>query len=450
MTDLPVGWREAQLADWGVSLQPGFASGQHHRDASGVQHLRPMNITRDGNLDLTDAKFVSDESERRVRAGDVLFNNTNSPTLVGKTAFVGVAGDFAYSNHMTRLRPRQDVLDGRFLARQLHWRWSTGFFEAICSNHVNQASVSSKRLAQVGVSAPPLPEQRRIVAILEEHLTSLEDAERQLGSACQRLRGLRDRTVRDALTGTSVPGPRQPAVLPDVGTNDGHLVSLPAGWAWARLGEVAEVVGGVTKDVKKQSDPGLPEVPYLRVANVQRGRIDLTQVTKIRVPRARAAALTLRPGDILLNEGGDRDKLGRGWVWEGQIDGCIHQNHVFRARLTDHGLDPYFVSWTTNSFGGGWAERNGKQSVNLASISLSKIRQMPVIVPPPGVAKAVAAKLADDMDSFDRLESEVVRAQTRAGQLRRSLLAAAFSGNLTGRSSDTDIIEDLADQEEAS
>jgi len=379
-----------------------------------------------------------------VHSGDTVFS-TVRPYLE-KIAFIDSSLDNEFaSTGFCVLRPTPD-LEPRFL---FYFASSKGLLDQVLpmQKGVSYPAVLDREVRGCTIPVPPLPEQRRIVAILEAHLTRLEDAERQLGSACQRLRGLRDRTVRDALTGTSVPGPRQPAVLPDVGTNDGHLVSLPAGWAWARLGEVAEVVGGVTKDVKKQSDPGLPEVPYLRVANVQRGRIDLTQVTKIRVPRARAAALTLRPGDILLNEGGDRDKLGRGWVWEGQIDGCIHQNHVFRARLTDHGLDPYFVSWTTNSFGGGWAERNGKQSVNLASISLSKIRQMPVIVPPPGVAKAVAAKLADDMASFDRLESEVVRAATRAGQLRRSLLAAAFSGQLTGRSSDTDIIEDLADEE---
>src|SRR5690349_7635001 len=106
------------------------------------------------------------------------------------------------------------------------------------------------------------------------------------------------------------------------------LPSIPSSWAWTTLGEIAEVVGGVTKDTKKQSDPALPLVPYLRVANVQRGRIDLRSVAEIRVPSATAERLRLRPGDVLLNEGGDRDKLGRGWIWEGQLSECIHQNHV--------------------------------------------------------------------------------------------------------------------------
>ena len=118
------------------------------------------------------------------------------------------------------------------------------------------------------------------------------------------------------------------------------LFPIPASWAWTTLGEIAEVVGGVTKDTKKQSDPALPEMPYLRVANVQRGYLDLREITKIRVPESTLAKLRLLPGDVLLNEGGDRDKLGRGWVWDGQIPNCIHQNHVFRARLPEETASP--------------------------------------------------------------------------------------------------------------
>ena len=159
--------------------------------------------------------------------------------------------------------------------------------------------------------------------------------------------------------------------------------------------------------------------------------------------------MALHPGDVLLNEGGDRDKLARGWVWQGQIDGCIHQNHVFRARITERRLDPYFLSLTTNSLGAPWAERNGKQSVNLASISLSMIKKMPVIVPPNGVAVRVVQKIREERESFDRLQRSIDEAVARSSRLRRALLAAAFSGRLTGHGSDRDVIEELAEEESA-
>jgi type I restriction enzyme S subunit len=131
-------------------------------------------------------------------------------------------------------------------------------------------------------------------------------------------------------------------------------------------------------------------------------------------------------------------------VWEGQIHHCIHQNHVFRARLHEPRLDPYFLSWTANTFGGRWAERNGKQSVNLASISLSMIRKMPVIVPPDGEAQRIVALLREQLESYDRLESALTNSRNRGTALRRSLLAAAFSGRLTGQSSDLDLAEEMA------
>ena len=204
------------------------------------------------------------------------------------------------------------------------------------------------------------------------------------------------------------------------------------------------MVGGVTKDSKKQGDPSFVEVPYLRVANVQRGRLNLDTVTHIRVDPAKAKALRLREGDVLLNEGGDRDKLARGWVWEGQINDCIHQNHVFRARVHEQRLDPYFLSFTANTFGGQWAERNGKQSVNLASISLSMIRKLPVIVPADREAQRIVALLREQLGSYDRLESAVMKSRHRGSSLRRSLLAAAFSGQLTGKGNDCHQVQDMA------
>src|SRR5207237_1118994 len=132
------------------------------------------------------------------------------------------------------------------------------------------------------------------------------------------------------------------------GVADG-MNRVPEHWRWTRLSEIAEIVGGVTKDAKREARSGLVEVPYLRVANVQRGYLDLTNVKTVRVTVEEVEALRLRKGDLLFNEGGDRDKLGRGWIWSGEIDPCIHQNHVFRARLLDADLDPRFVSWYANT-----------------------------------------------------------------------------------------------------
>ena len=158
-------------------------------------------------------------------------------------------------------------------------------------------------------------------------------------------------------------------------------------WEWTTLDEIAEVKGGITKDSKREAHAEFDEFPYLRVANVQRGYLDLSEITTIRADRRKAQRLVLRPGDILFNEGGDRDKLGRGWVWEGQIEDCIHQNHVFRARLVDDRFDPYFVSLHANSWGQKWFESHGKQTTNLAITEPHNAE----VVPCPGSFRASTA-----------------------------------------------------------
>jgi type I restriction enzyme S subunit len=361
-----------------------------------------MNVSRDGRIDLETVKYVEDGADIRIQLGDVLFNNTNSPELVGKTAFFDRAGDWAYSNHMTRLRPSREI-DGQFLAIQLHWLWMTGFYKTILNNHVNQASVATKNLlANVRVVVPPHAEQRRIVAAIEEHLSRLDAAVGLVRNAASRLDGLRGSVIDSAFV---------------------------ASWPRVPLGEIAEVVGGVTKDSKRQEDPGLVEVPYLRVANVQRGFLDLETVTPIRVSPKRAAKLELRPGDVLFNEGGDRDKLGRGWVWSGEIPGCIHQNHVFRARLRD-GFDPRFVSWWGNSFGREWFWVHGRQTTNLASMSLSTLKAFPVPAPPLDDQRAAVAEIERRLSALDHLAHVIGALQARAARLRQSILARAFWGEL--------------------
>jgi type I restriction enzyme S subunit len=210
------------------------------------------------------------------------------------------------------------------------------------------------------------------------------------------------------------------------------LFPIPASWAWTTLGEIAEVVGGVTKDTKKQSDPALPEVPYLRVANVQRGYLDLREITKIRVPESTLAKLRLQPGDVLLNEGGDRDKLGRGWVWNGQIPNCIHQNHVFRARLPEETVLPRFLAWYINYPARQWFDQHAAQSVNLASISLSTIKQLPVPLPPLDEQDRIVAVLEDHLSRLDAAVVSALAAARKAVALRRRTLADLVAPDSSG------------------
>lgn len=210
------------------------------------------------------------------------------------------------------------------------------------------------------------------------------------------------------------------------------LPELPAGWAWASLGEIGEIVGGATVDKKRKPiDP--VTVPYLRVANVQRGHVDLSKVKFITVERASAEKLRLIAGDLLLNEGGDRDKIGRGWVWDGTVPDMIHQNHVFRVRLHCDSLNPFFVSHYANEMGRRFFIEGGKQTTNLASISLSKISMLPVPIPPPAESSEILRRVSDALAAAADVLAVFDAEAADAARLKQSILKAAFEGRLVAQ-----------------
>lgn len=207
------------------------------------------------------------------------------------------------------------------------------------------------------------------------------------------------------------------------------LPQLPDKWLWARLDAIASLKGGITVD-KNRKSPTARTVPYLRVANVQRGYLDLSEIKTIEAPDADIKDLRLAPGDILFNEGGDRDKLGRGWLWEGQFPECIHQNHVFRARLYLAEVSPKIVSWWGNSFGQAYFSREGKQTTNLASLNLTKLSAFPIPLPPAAEQQQIVVEVERRLSVLEKLEAAVEANLTRADRLRQSTLRSAFSGQL--------------------
>lgn len=156
---------------------------------------------------------------------------------------------------------------------------------------------------------------------------------------------------------------------------------VPNGWERKPLEKVAEIKTGVAKGKKGLKDP--IEVPYLRVANVQDGYIDLSEVKTIQIERHQLERYSLQVGDVLMTEGGDFDKLGRGDVWQGQITPCLNQNHVFAVRPNQKVLLPYFLGALSGSnYGKTYFLSCAKRSTNLASINSTQLKEFPVLTPP--------------------------------------------------------------------
>ena len=167
MTD----WPSVTLETIAVDVQPGFAC-QPTGDPSGIPQLRTNNVSPIGGIDLSETKRVpaNDAWIKRysLKPGDVLFNNTNSPALVGKTALFDEDGLFLFSNHMTRIRLATDIAEPGYVAHYLHWVWKRGMLRGLITQWVNQAAINRRQLSAIQLPLPPLAEQRRIVEILDQ------------------------------------------------------------------------------------------------------------------------------------------------------------------------------------------------------------------------------------------------------------------------------------------
>jgi type I restriction enzyme S subunit len=257
-------------------------------------------------------------------------------------------------------------------------------------------------VAKIKIPHPTLPEQRRIGEILDK-----ADALRAKRRAAL--------AQLDTLTQSIFL-----EMFGDPATN-------PKGWPEGMpLGDVAEIVSGVTKGRKLNRKP-TRSVPYLAVINVQDRALNLSTVKTIEATEEEIERYRLQSGDLLLTEGGDPDKLGRGTLWGNQLPNCIHQNHVFRVRLTTDAVEPLFLEWLVGSQRGKrYFLRSAKQTTGIATINMTQLRGFPLLLPPVELQREFEGRLA----ATERIEVAQRDALANLEATFASLQHLAFRGEL--------------------
>jgi type I restriction enzyme, S subunit len=224
---------------------------------------------------------------------------------------------------------------------------------------------------------------------------------------------------------------RMMALLKERDRADLSHMMVPENVDFAHLRYFATVQGGVTVDSTRDAGPDAVTRPYLRVANVQSGMLDLADVTEITVSPDMAKRSTLRPNDVLMTEGGDIDKLGRGTVWEGQLDGCLHQNHIFAVRPNPKYLDSWYLAFITQSSQArSYFESTGVQSTNLASISSSKILGLRVPVLPLRTQREMVRRWKLKAARTRTMNLALERQMKLLNERREAVITAAVTGQL--------------------
>ncbi len=403
---LPEGWRWVRLGEMC----------EHH---TGTRDMRSEPDTPFRYIDITSVDNISkriltpksvlgrnapSRAREIVRADDVLIATTR-PNLNAVALVPPELDNEICSTGFCVLRPRADVCCQYLFA----FVQSDEFVEGL-SRSVNGATypaVTDKQVRDQFAPLPPLAEQKRIAAILYEQMAAVERAraaaEAQLDAA------------------KALPAAYLRAVFESPEAQN---------WPVRKLGDMGEIVSGVTLG-RKLNGAETRRVPYLRVANVKDGYLSLSNVYEVDATEGEIAKCRLNAGDLLLTEGGDPDKLGRGTFWQNQIAECIHQNHIFRVRLNPQEFSSEFVSAQVGSpYGKAYFFAQAKQTTGIATINQRVLGNFPLMTPPLATQQRVAEMLNGQMASADRACKAIEEELDAINKLPAALLRRAFNGEL--------------------
>ena len=361
--------------------------------------------------------------------GDVIFAKITPSMENGKSAVaIGLENGIGFGSTEFHVFRSSGAVLPEYLWRFVRQKTFREDAQKVMSGAVGQQRVPAEYLRAHPLPLPPIAEQKRIAAKIDGLTSRTARARTDLDYIPALVEKYKSRILDLAFTGKLTEDFRG-GPSAQVSRKEG----IPEGWAVKSLGDISEIQGGVQVGKKRALPAELVEIPYLRVANVQRGWLNLDEIKTIAVTLAEKKRLLLQTGDILMNEGGDRDKLGRGWVWGGQIAECIHQNHVFRIRLKDKSLPAEFVSHYANEKGQQYFIDQGTQTTNLASISKRKVAALPVPVPPSDEAVEIVSRIETAFTWIDRISAEHAAASSLLPKLDAAILSKAFRGELVAQ-----------------
>lgn len=424
----PAGWQRQRLKDVAFyvdrGVAPEYAEGDTGIVAFNQKCVRPdLSIEPELGRPVASGSVLPN-SPARLRAGDIVINSTGRGTL-GRAGLVRnePAAALVADGHVTVVRFRRGDVDPRFVSCILATK---AFYQqanvCLAVGATNQTELNREALRRMAIALPPLDEQRRIAAYLDAETARIDEL---IGEQEIQLRLITEHrhTLLSGAVGARLGG--------EASSLEGALEPLPEGWRLVPLRTVATIQSGLT--LGKTYDGPLQERPYLRVANVQDGGMNLDEITTIDVPPDVAARCELRVGDVLMTEGGDNDKLGRGTVWGGEIPNCLHQNHVFAVRPDPAVLRPeYLAALTASAWGRAYFMATAHQTTNLAATNRAKLGRFPLPLPPLARQNRTLSEVGEQLARLDTIQTEARQQINLLRERRQALITTAVTRGLNG------------------
>jgi len=408
---LPKGWRWKKLADICVAIRgvtfPSSAS-EYVDFVGSIACLTTSAVQQ--SVDWDTRRFIPRElvsSKQILAPGDLIVSTANSKELVGKSALVSVIPfECTFGAFVTVLRPNEQTIPD-FLYFLMNASFAKEFCFVKSSHTTGISNLKVETLLNMDVPLPPLPEQKRIAAILSERLAAVEQARKASQARLEAARALPAAYLREVFESEEAKG-----------------------WPIHKVGDISQVSGGIQKTPARA--PVNHFRPYLTVRNVQRGYFDLTQVEQFEITEAELKRYRLQHKDILIVEGnGSPSHIGRNALFMTDGQEWIHQNHIIRVRIDQRTCLPEFASAYLNSEGGkSQMLEKAETTSGLYTLSTSKIKALELPVPSLSVQKRSIQVLYKHRKAVMQMGDFIAEEKAAIDTLPASLLHQAFSGSL--------------------
>lgn len=379
-----------------------------------------------------DSSNTNKSAYKLVRPGDIAYNKMRAwQGALGASALRGIISPaYVVMRPVAHLNPQfyHNLFRTPMFAKEAE-RWSYGITS-------DMWSLRAEHFKLIGSVIPPPAEQAAIVRFLDHWNGRLEKAIQSKRRVIALLQEQKQAIIHRAVTRGLDPNVK----LKDSGIP--WLGDIPEHWEILPLKGVCAIQSGITLG-KDYAGQALREYPYLRVANVQAGHVKLSVVKKIRVTKTEAERCMLQKGDVLMTEGGDLDKLGRGCVWDAQVSPCLHQNHVFAVRPNQSRLEPQFLSaFLGTSYARAYFQSTAKQTTNLAATNKTKLGMLKVLLPKVDEQNKILAVISDETHPVITAIARYEREITLLREYRTRLTADVVTGKLDVRAAAAQLPEE--------
>ena len=373
MKDSRADWIGKIPATWDVS-KIGTLYTQRNEKVSDKDYP-PLSVTMKGILPqlATAAKTDDGDNRKLVRVGDFAINSRSDRR--GSCGISPYDGSVSLINTILVSRKKMhpgyyDWLFHTTLFADEFYKWGHGIVDDLWTTRWQE-------MKRILVPVPPYETQSAIAAYLDTQCAKIDESIAQAKASIEDYKQWKASIIYEAVT---------KGLNPNVEMKDSGIEwvgNVPAHWRVTKIKNFVSLRSGITLGKQYPPDAQLVSRPYLRVANVKAEHVDLQDVATIMVTIEEAEKYALKPGELLMTEGGDRDKLGRGTIWHGEIPGCLHQNHVFAVQVDEKYMLTKLLDYLTASpVGREYFDLTAKKTTNLASTNATTILQFSVPIPP--------------------------------------------------------------------